>query len=263
MMEFAEHVTASGVRYLEAGDTGPLLVFSHGYRDSADGWKFSARGLVEQGRHVALVQRNRAATAAGDSSAALDAYAAQAIDVIDVIDRADDGVVLIGQSMGGAVAEVAAGKLGTRLRGLVLVNPAPLGGVPLPEDVLAQFIAGTKLTSPEAGAQVKLGLTAHPSDDLLVRLTQSTPEESEESALESLLAWVHGHPAGREPSALSAPVLVVVTDDQFFSEELLRSAVVPRFSRVSVATIRDAGHFVHVEQPAALASSIQEFVTSL
>ncbi|MDT9700267.1 alpha/beta hydrolase [Streptomyces sp. P17] len=263
MMKFREQITASGVSYLEAGETGPLLVFSHGYRDSAKGWEWTARGLVEQGWHVALVQRNEAATSAGDSSAALDAYAAQVIDVIDEIDGAEDGVVLIGQSMGGAVAEAAASKLGAALRGLVLVNPAPLGGTSLPEEVLEQFIAGAKLTSPEAGAQVKLGLTAHPSDDLLVRLTESTPEESVEAALESLLAWVHGHPAGREPSTLSAPVLVVVTDDQFFSEEMLRSVVVPRFSRVSVVAVRDAGHFVHIEQPAALASRIQEFVNSV
>jgi pimeloyl-ACP methyl ester carboxylesterase len=263
MMEFRERITASGVSYLEAGETGPLLVFSHGYRDSAKGWEWAARELVEQGGHVVLVQRNEATTAAGDSTAALDAYAAQVMDVIDEFDGGAGGVVLVGHSMGAAVAELAAVTLGAKLRGLVLINPAPLGGTPLPEEVLEQFVAGTELTSPQAGAHVKLGLTAHPSDDLLARLTESTPDESAESALESLLAWVGGHPAGRGSSALSAPILVIVTDDQFFAEEMLRSIVIPRFSQVKVVKIRDAGHFVHIEQPLALASCLREFVAAV
>jgi esterase len=129
--------------------------------------------------------------------------------------------------------------------------------------MVEQFVAGTAITDPDAGAAGKLGLTANPSDELLARLVESTPEESAESSLQSLMSWIDGHPSGGAPSVVGAPVAVVVTDDQFFSEQVLRALVVPRFTDVRVLEVRDAGHFVHIEQPEALASRIHEFAVAL
>lgn len=262
MSAFTDGTTDAGVRYATAGGAGPLLVFTHGYRDSNAGWKWVAGPLVDAGLRVLLVQRNWAPEAT-DSPAALEAYAAQVVDAIASAEGPDAEVILVGQSMGGAVAELAARSLGDAVRALILVNPAPLGGFPLPPEVLEQFVAGTAITDPAVGAETKLALTAYRSDELLDRLVESTPEESAESSLQSLMSWVDGHPSGAAPSDVTAPVAVVVTDDQFFSEQVLREFAVPRFADVRVLEVRQAGHFAHIEQPQELASRIRDFVGAL
>ena len=261
MTEFRKRITASGVSYLETGETGPLLVFSHGYRDSVKGWKWAARGLVEQGWHVALVQRNEAATAAGDSSAALDAYAAQVIDVIDEFDGGAEGVVLVGHSMGAAVAELAAATLGAKLRGLVLVNPAPAGRHTASR-------GGARAVHRRNGADEPGGRRAGQAR------AHRPPQRRTSCAAHGIhRRRVHGvglgKPlcVGRWTSRRSRTISPLRSGpggrQRRPVEEMLRSVVIPRFSRVNVVTIRDAGHFVHIERPVALASRIQEFVTSV
>jgi pimeloyl-ACP methyl ester carboxylesterase len=54
--------------------------------------------------------------------------------------------------------------------------------------------------------------------------------------------------------------LLITTDDTFASRELVRDAVANRFRHAETAYVARAGHWPHVEQPAAVAAILTRFV---
>ena len=95
----------------------------------------------------------------------------------------------------------------------------------------------------------------------LVNATLATPPVT---ASQELDAWTTGHPLGDKPSVVSAAVLMVGgSKDTFSSPELLRDVVAPRFADVRTAQVGHAGHWPHVEQPAAVADILTPFLTAL
>ena len=259
----ATRFTESGIEYLDFGD-GPhgTVVFAHGFRDSAQGWVPVGRELVTSGWRVLAVQRKAAPAWLADSGQLLEIYADQVLDVVEVAISAGERVVVAGQSMGGAVAELAALRLGSRVDRLVLITPAPLGGTPLPNEVLAMFEAAAQVSDPEAVGTGKLTLCVNTDADTKRRLIMSTPAEKPEAILQSLSSWVAGHQAGRGPSPVAVPTLLVTTDDTFFTADMLRQQVAQRFKQIRVEAVHGAGHYPHLERPVELAGLITQFLAS-
>jgi pimeloyl-ACP methyl ester carboxylesterase len=94
----------------------------------------------------------------------------------------------------------------------------------------------------------------------LVGATLSTPTVV---AAQELDAWTAGHPLGDQPSAVSTPVLLIDSEDTFSSAELIRVVVAPRFTDARTVHVSGAGHWPHVEQPAAVTKILDNFLTSL
>ena len=259
----ATRFTESGIEYLDFGD-GPhgTVVFAHGFRDSAQGWVPVGRELVTSGWRVLAVQRKAAPAWLADSEQLLEIYADQVLDVLEVAISAGERVVVAGQSMGGAVAELAALRLGSRVDRLVLITPAPLGGTPLPNEVLAMFEAAAQVSDPEAVGTGKLTLCVNTDADTKRRLIMSTPAEKPEAILQSLSSWVAGHQAGRGQSSVAVPTLLVTTDDTFFTADMLRRQVAQRFKQIRVEAVHGAGHYPHLERPVELAGLITQFLAS-
>jgi pimeloyl-ACP methyl ester carboxylesterase len=65
---------------------------------------------------------------------------------------------------------------------------------------------------------------------------------------------------GGGPSSVAVPTLLVTTDDQFFTEDMLRQQVAPRFKQIRVEAVHGAGHYPHLERPAELAGLIARFL---
>ena len=259
----ATRFTGSGIEYLDFGD-GPhgTVVFAHGFRDSAQGWVPVGRELVTSGWRVLAVQRKAAPAWLADSRQLLEIYADQVLDVVEAAISAGERVVVAGQSMGGAVAELAALRLGSRVDHLVLITPAPLGGTPLPSQVLAMFEAAAQVSDPEAVGTGKLTLCVNTDADTKRRLIMSTPAEKPEAILQSLSSWVAGHQAGRGQSSVAVPTLLVTTDDTFFTADMLRRQVAQRFKQIRVEAVHGAGHYPHLERPVELAGLITQFLAS-
>ena len=259
----ATRFTESGIEYLDFGD-GPhgTVVFAHGFRDSAQGWVPVGRELVTSGWRVLAVQRKAAPAWLADSGQLLEIYADQVLDVVEAAISAGERVVVAGQSMGGAVAELAALRLGSGVDRLVLITPAPLGGTPLPSEVLTTFEAAAQVSDPEAVGTGKLTLCVNTDADTKRRLIMSTPAEKPEAILQSLSSWVAGHKAGRGQSSVAVPTLLVTTDDTFFTADMLRRQVAQRFKQIRVEAVHGAGHYPHLERPVELAGLITQFLAS-
>ncbi|MDT0467095.1 MULTISPECIES: alpha/beta fold hydrolase [Streptomyces] len=265
---FERPFTPSGIQYLQAGDgDAGLLVFTHGWRDSALGWQWVidelARSGAAAGWRVVSVQRKEVARRDEDTAGLLEDFASQVVEVVHHAKRPHERVVVVGQSMGGPVGELAAAQLPDLLAGLVLVTPAPLAGSPLPSDVVEAFKANGRELDRVTTALSRAQLAVSASDAVTLRFVISTPPETERASLQSLASWIGGHPLGRRQSSVTAPTLVVVTDDTFFPEEMLRTEVAGRFADSHVAEVRGAGHCPHLERPEAVAHVIAEFLTKL
>lgn len=242
--------------------TQGIMVLVHGYLDGPDVWSRLVNGLAPQGWNlvpVALLP----GPASAESDRQLEDYATNVVRQIgEVSTTALAPVIVVGHSMGAQVAELAALKLGDRLAGLVLITAAPLAGYTLPPAVMARFAARAGLTDREAIGAGKRGLAVEldsEAQDILVNGTLATPRDD---ALAQLRAWTGGHPAGRAPSALPCPVLCVATDDTFFTEDVV-AATAMRFKNVSIEKVPRAGHWPHLERPAALAEVLSRFIAAL
>jgi pimeloyl-ACP methyl ester carboxylesterase len=241
------------------------LVFIPGFLDRAALW----RGVIDR---LALpgwesVPVNLCGTGRAEPSgrgATLEAYRDQVLDVLDRLDRTSARpVVVVGHSMGAQVAELVAGRRPHSCVGLVLVTPIPLKGFPLSAEQAAAFDKAARTRDPAVAAAGRKSRLVSTSPDVLDALVRSTLATPPQTALEALHAWTSGHPLGTKPSIVTAPTLLITSDDTFASRGLVRDAVATRFRHAETVYVPGAGHWPHVEQPAAVAGLLTRFISGI
>jgi pimeloyl-ACP methyl ester carboxylesterase len=258
-----EALKRSAFKELAGGCEG-VIVFVHGYMDSPEMWQPLADALgLPQWKRVAV--RLAPAANASSSEEALASFARQVLDTVGAVcESAEIPLVIVGHSMGGQIAELAATLLGKRVAGLVLIAPAPLGGYPLPEAMMATFKLRLAETDPAVIKAGKLALSSNLNEEGLNLLAEANLNVPTAVAIEQLLAWTGGHVQGRGRSPVDVPVVVMgAAVDKFFSPAFLEEHVVSRFARGRLAVVKNAGHWPHLEQPQAVSAHLQEFIGHL
>lgn len=251
---------AAGLPYSQHGDAAHAVVFVHGFLDAAAVWDDVVAALKTQG--ISAIQLDLAGMGErvqADGPISLERFAA---DVGAVVDAIGKPFVIVGQSMGAQVAELVAAARPARARGLVLLTPVPLGGVGLPAAAIEPFrsLGGR----PEAQAAVRRQLTAGLSPAKLDALVALGLPVRPEVVAASADAWNAGHPAGAAASAFAGPVLIVGgAHDGFVNDEMIATAVAPRFAQAAVELVAQAGHWPHAEQPAAVAGLLDRFIARI
>ncbi|GAA2991090.1 alpha/beta fold hydrolase [Streptomyces fulvorobeus] len=119
----AEFVSAPGgtIAYEAAGE-GPLVVLAHGMGDSRTAYRFVLPRLVAAGYRVAAVDLR----GCGESSAQWPSYSRTDIagDLLGVIRHLDSGpAVLVGHSISGGAATIAAAQDPDLVRGIIELGP--------------------------------------------------------------------------------------------------------------------------------------------
>jgi esterase len=137
-----------------------------------------------------------------------------------------------------------------------------LKGFPLSAEQAAAFDSAARTRDPAGAAAGRKPLLVSDSPDVLDALVRSTLATPPETALEALHAWTSGHPLGSRPSIVTAPTLLITADDTFASRELVRDASPPDSLTPRPPTC-PAGHWPHVEQPAAVAAILTRFVIGI
>jgi pimeloyl-ACP methyl ester carboxylesterase len=255
-----ERIADTDLRFRRNGAGDAALVFVHGFLDDQHVWD----GVIaELGREdVETVQLDLAGmgerTDAGGPFT-YDRFASEAGAVADALDKP---VIFIAQSMAGPIVELAAATRPERTLGLVLVNPVPLAGTRLPEEVIESF----RLLGGDLPAQRSLrerlgpGLGQADLDRLVVIGGRIRPNVVR--ALSD--CWNDGHPDGEKPSRYPGPVLVIRgAEDPVVTDDVLSAGVLPRFVQAESATVEGAGHWAHIEQPAAVAGLLDAFVAKV
>ena len=167
----SKFVQAGPVRleYFEHGHGLDTLVLVHGYASSAAIWRYTLEHLSED-RFRVIVLNNRGAGESDRSSSegpfneedySVETFANDLYNVAVALGL--DGFTLVGHSMGGATVTQFALDHQSLIKGLVLMNPAPLDGRDLKdgwEDELRESLQSPEPPTGDMGFQA-----AHVTDD--------------------------------------------------------------------------------------------------
>ena len=132
MMQFPIDVDGVTTRVLQAGHSGPVVLFIHGLSTRADRWRAALERLGASGfRAIAFdLPGHGLAAKPADFDYSSPALAKFALGVLDALDI--EAAHLIGTSLGGQIAVLAASLAPRRCESLFLV--APLGLAPISPD---------------------------------------------------------------------------------------------------------------------------------
>jgi non-heme chloroperoxidase len=245
---------ADGTRlaYHLAGPATPTVVLVHGWMTSGRVWHRLLDGLPGRGALVVDL-RGTGVSAPGSTPLSLDLLVD---DLSAVVDHAAlERFHLVGHSMGGQLCQLLAARHPTRVRSLALVNPVPLAGLPLPPEMTAAFrAAGGKRQVFDgilAAACKELG------DDDRAALLDEALGTAPETIAQMFDAWNRGMTAPSFP-AITAPTMVLATDDPFLPADLLASAVVAHIPGARLEKLSGPGHYPQLERPGPTARHLHE-----
>ena len=264
---------------IEAGpEDGPLVILLHGFPEFWWGWRHQIAPLADAGfRVVAPDQRgyNLSDKPEGKRAYDLDVLAADVIGLMDALRR--ETCCLVGHDWGGLVAWRTASRYPDRIARLVAVNaPHPdIAGPYLrshPRQMLRSLYIGFFQIPrlPEA----MLSARGHRAlKDSLLRssrrgafsdadLEHYERAWSQPGALTSMLNWYRALPlkAGRSSGEkLAMPVLVIWGMRDGFLESGLAEASLTLCANGRMCRFDKATHWVHLEEPDAVAAELIAF----
>lgn len=230
------------------------LVILHGFLGMGDNWKTHAKNLAEKGYCVHLVdQRNH-----GRSfwSGAFD-YDIMVEDLLNYLDHhALEEVILLGHSMGGKIAMGFALKNADRVKKLIVADIAPKYYAPHHQKILASLstLNFEQVDSRKAADE---------------HLEQYVADMGTRQFLLKNLYWVTDGQLGLRPNiavlknAAEAIGAAIISENQFSKPTLFlsgansnyinstsdKTAISHYFPRVQFTEIKNAGHWLHAEQP--------------
>ncbi|RJL30439.1 alpha/beta fold hydrolase [Bailinhaonella thermotolerans] len=261
-------VASGGVRLVcrDRGGRGPGLLMLHGLAGHGGEWDDVARSLADEHRVVTLDQRGHGASARRAADRQVDASrAAYTADVATVVRELGLApVVLVGQSLGGHTAMLAAAAHPELVRALVLVEAGPGGGRPgLPEEIRSWLDSWpAPFPSPEAAAEFFGGGPAGRGwADGLERRDGGWRPRFDPAFMVASVEEVSRRTYWDEWERVSCPVLVILAESGIVgpeeSRKMRRRAPGARF-----VVIPDAGHDVHLEEPGRVAAAVRDFLTT-
>ncbi|MET7422095.1 alpha/beta hydrolase [Dactylosporangium sp. NPDC005555] len=241
---------------------GPLVVLAHGMGDSRHSYRFIAPALVAAGYRVANVDIR----GCGDSSLGWNGYSRTDIagDLVAVVRHLGGPAVIIGQSISGGAATIAAATAPDLITGVIELAPftrkqsVPLGGLLR----VKRYRAG----STQLGMTMILGSLsawkkyldlAYPAKpaDWAAELGRIEAKMSEPGRMKALQAMCKSAPtdAGAELPNVTCPVLIIEgsldpdwADPRAEGEKIV--ADLPA-GLGELAVIEGAGHYPHAQTP--------------
>jgi esterase len=243
---------------------GPPLVILHGLFGSARNWATIAQRLSAKYRVLALDLRNHGASPWAGS---MD-YGAMAEDVRATLRaRGHRRFALVGHSMGGKTAMIAALRYGGEVERLVVVDIAPVA-YELHHRALIRALQDLDLAA----------ITRRRDAD--AQLARSVPDDAERGFLLQNLLFNDGHakwrlnlaaidrelprlagftaPPGGD--AYAGPALFVAGARSDYVRPEHGAAIRRLFPHAAIAYIADAGHWLHVERPQAFFDLVEPFL---
>ena len=255
MSNVTRTVRAGGLDFLvrDIGDKQPALVFLHYWGGTGRTWELVMRDLAGRHRCVAPDLRGW-----GGSDKTADGYDlhSQADDVAAIIAALKlPQYILVGQSMGGKIAQILAARRPRGLKGLVLIAPAPPTPMAAPKEQ-----RDAMLESYQTPAGVAFALSILTSRQLSPQLRQQVTDDTLGGSPAAKAAWTQ---AGMTLDIsdivgnIDVPTTVIVGDaDKVETEAVLRRELAPRISGTEFIVLPGVGHLSPLEAPGELAAAI-------
>jgi len=230
---------------LESGNGTPVALL-HGLFGQAGNFGTVQRRLAAGHRVIALDLRNHGASGHAPAMG----FPAMAEDVLETLrDRGALPCALAGHSMGGKVAMMAALEAPAAVSRLLVSDIAPVRYPPAFRDLAAAMAAmplHPGLTRAEADAA--LGETAAPGVRAFL--------------LQNLQFGASPRWPEREAAPYTGPTLFVSGARSDYIRPEYRGTIRALFPKARFVTVKDAGHWVHADNPAGFAAVVEAFLAS-
>ena len=257
----------------EAMGQGPLIVLSHGIGDLRQSYRFLAPLLVQAGYRVA----NANVRGHGDSSIGFESISRSDVagDLLALIGHLGGAAVIVGQSISGGAATIAAAQAPELVTAIVEINPFTRVQKPNVGALLrirryrrgALLMAGVQLLHSLNMWMSYLDL-AYPEKpaDYAAYMTALRAKLSEPGRMAEFLKTMKVSPAdaGAAPPRVSCPALVIMgTEDPDWADPQAEAegivAAMPA-GLGAVAMIKGGGHYIHAQCPDEVAVLVTSFL---
>ena len=248
--------------YRETGQGLPLIIL-HGLFGSSDNWASIAKRIGEYYKVYTVDQRNHGQSPKDEEFT----YSAMAEDLKNFIEENDikDPVVL-GHSMGGKTAMTFALKYPELLRKLVVVDIAPKA-YPLHHQTILEGLNSVKLNQVRSRKDADVALSAYIPElgvrQFLLKNLYRNEEGNFDWRINLPVITEKIENVGEEmqaDEAFTKPTLFIRGEASNYVLDDDQEHIKALFTRAQVKTIRDAGHWVHAEQPEPFVKMLLEFV---
>ncbi|MFB7025286.1 MULTISPECIES: alpha/beta fold hydrolase [unclassified Streptomyces] len=262
-MTWSEHtVVREGVRLScrDWGGSGTPVVLLHGLAGHVGEWDATAADLTTRHRVVAVDQRGHGASERRPRDVSRAAYVADVVAVVEQLGLRRP--VLVGQSLGGHTAMLAAAEHPGLFRALVLVEAGPGGPNPAVQAEIGGWLDSWPTPFPSREAAVEFLGGGAVGEGWAAGLTERDGgwwPRFERDVMVASLAENARRSFWDEWSNVTCPTLTVLGQGGIIPPpdiaEMLR-----RRPETSALSVPGAGHDVHLERPDALRHALREFL---
>jgi pimeloyl-ACP methyl ester carboxylesterase len=262
--------------YEVTGGPGPLVLLAHGIGDSREAYRFLTPALVAAGYRVAAVDLR----GCGESSVDWPSYTRTDIagDLITLLSHLGGPAVLVGHSISGGAATIAAAKAPELITAVIEIAPFTrkqqfrLGDLRVTRvrRAMTNLLTMTLFGSVRAwNNYLEIAYPGPRPADWSARLDRIDATLAEPGRMKALQRMGRSAPvdAGEQLGNVRCPVLVVegMLDPDWASPQAEGDAVVaalpPGLGQLKM--IPDAGHYPHVQFPSQTATSMLSFLDSV
>ena len=252
--------TTDGTRifYRTVGEGPRTLLFLHGWGGTGSGafWDAVVQHIDPRGLRLVLADLR----GHGRSDHTRDGFTTErfAQDLFEVADdvRASE-LVVVAYSMSGRWAQWMACSRPERVRGQILIAPAPATALPLTEDMLDDWIRTTRARDTFTGF-VRQFTKVLPPTEIVDEYFASLHASPEHALRESFRMCCQPGFTDRLSTTRAATLVVGGLHDPMLTPDYLRQEVVQKIPGARLALL-DCGHEIPIELPSELAALIEAF----
>lgn len=224
----------------DSGGSGPPLLLLHG-------WIMDRRVFADVlpllSRDRRYIVPNLRGTEGAVEDYSIEAYVDDVLSLADHLALASFG--LVGHSFGGQLAQNVAARAPERMSTLLLMNPVPTSGFPMPDEMAAQFrgAGGNREVLGGLLDGVCVALPAATRERLLA-IAVGLPASTVAGSFDT---WSSGRP--NDELEIRCPTHVLFTDDPVLTADVVRTLVVEKIPGAQSTHLPKSGHYPLNERP--------------
>ena len=241
---------------------GPPLVILHGLFGQSDNWTTLARAWSNHFQVVTVDQRNHGQSPHDQAFS----YELMAEDLAETLDAMNlESVNLLGHSMGGKTAMFFAQQHPHRISKLIVADIAPRFYAPHHGEII-EALKALPLESLKdrnsADAELAKGIPDFGTRQFLLKnlYRNDTGGFSWRFNLEAISTQISEIGKALPNAAVHLPALFVRGSKSKYITDEDQSEIARQFGNATFATIPNAGHWLHAEQPEAFSEAVLDFL---
>jgi pimeloyl-ACP methyl ester carboxylesterase len=249
------------IAYEERVSGAPTLVFVHGWCGERGLWRATAEAFAPSHGTVTLDLAGHGASGAGRARWTLQSLADDVVAVVTASGAED--VILIGHSMGGTVALLAAPRLAPRVRGVIGVESLHDAGFVYPPGFLEGVALGLEADFPRAVEASLRGVAAPGTSSELLDWIIARALRTDRGAAVGLLRGLEGFEAAAALAASGVPVRAINAAPHAGGGLVTKREENRALADFDVLLVEDAGHFPMLEQPGRFRTLLARWIEEL